>query len=131
MMFQGTKLHSPRGSVFVNVKTIGGRRSRYWCGPGSVRANQNGARLSESGMERSISKITSRLAAGGNTHPGSWRSPECGNTARGRPHNPGLHYSPGRKEREPNVRTRTRFTHVHAAHYFNCDTIPSLMEVRA
>ena len=34
----------------ANVKTMGGRRSRYWCGPGSVRANQNGARLSESGI---------------------------------------------------------------------------------
>ena len=29
---------------------MGGRRSRYWCGPGSVRAYQNGARLSESGI---------------------------------------------------------------------------------
>jgi hypothetical protein len=50
MMFQGTKPGSPRGSAMVNVKTIGGRRSRYWCGPGSVRANQNGARLSESSV---------------------------------------------------------------------------------
>ena len=37
MMFQGTKLRSPRGSVMANVKTIGGRRSRYWCGPGIFR----------------------------------------------------------------------------------------------
>ena len=49
MAYPGTKLRSPRGSVMANVKTMGGRRSRYWCGPGSVRANQNGARLSESG----------------------------------------------------------------------------------
>jgi hypothetical protein len=55
----------------ANVKTMGGRRSRYWCGPGTVAigagawspyrrtsrpmrlrpasTNQNGARLSESG----------------------------------------------------------------------------------
>jgi hypothetical protein len=32
MMFRGTKRHSPRGSVCVNnVRTIGGRSSRYWC----------------------------------------------------------------------------------------------------
>jgi hypothetical protein len=50
MAYPGTNPRSPRGSVMANVKTMGGRRSRYWCGPGSVRANQNGARLSESGI---------------------------------------------------------------------------------
>src|SRR5579863_9053151 len=31
MMFRCTKPLSPRGSGMVNVKTIGGRSSRYWC----------------------------------------------------------------------------------------------------
>ena len=45
----------------ANVKTMGGRRSRYWCGPGSVRANQNGARLSESGSGAPRIFVTSVL----------------------------------------------------------------------
>jgi hypothetical protein len=32
MAYRVTKRCSPRGSALVNVKTMGGRRSRYWCG---------------------------------------------------------------------------------------------------
>ncbi len=30
----------PRGSVWHNVETMGGRRSRYWCGPGLVASSE-------------------------------------------------------------------------------------------
>jgi hypothetical protein len=32
MAYRVTKPHSPRGSARANVETMGGRRSRYWCG---------------------------------------------------------------------------------------------------
>ena len=32
MAYRVTKPRSPRGSARANVETMGGRRSRYWCG---------------------------------------------------------------------------------------------------
>ena len=42
MMFLHTKPCSSARLCMVNVKTMGGRRSRHWCGPGPVRETNNG-----------------------------------------------------------------------------------------
>jgi len=42
MMFLHTKPCSSARLCMVNVKTIGRRRSGYWCGPGPVRETNNG-----------------------------------------------------------------------------------------
>jgi len=44
MMFLHTKPCSSARLCMVNVKTMGGRRSRHWCGPGLVRETNNGPR---------------------------------------------------------------------------------------
>jgi hypothetical protein len=47
MAYRVTKPRIPRGSARVNVETMGGRRSRYWCGRGPVRENQQALCLSD------------------------------------------------------------------------------------